>query len=158
MQLQITETVNNPVSLIVSLVLAVLSLVAEWRIFTKAGRAGWKCLIPIYNAITELGFTWKKSKIWSLVVAALLAGVGSAILEQGGDDILNMVGLLLAGVGAIAIMVFTIRSNYYLARSFGHGVPFTIGLLLASPLFRLILGLGGSEYAGNGSRLAKRGE
>jgi Family of unknown function (DUF5684) len=34
---------------IVWLVLAVLSIIAMWRIFTKAGEAGWKSLIPFYN-------------------------------------------------------------------------------------------------------------
>ena len=34
---------------ILALVIAVLSIVANWKIYTKAGRPGWKCLIPVYN-------------------------------------------------------------------------------------------------------------
>ena len=34
---------------ILSLAISVLTLVAIWKLFVKAGRAGWKCLIPFYN-------------------------------------------------------------------------------------------------------------
>ena len=37
------------ISALISLALSVVVLVAEWKIFTKAGEEGWKCLIPIYN-------------------------------------------------------------------------------------------------------------
>ena len=29
----------------------VLIIVAQWKIFTKAGQEGWKALIPIYNVV-----------------------------------------------------------------------------------------------------------
>ena len=32
----------------------VIAIVAYWKIFTKAGEEGWKCLIPIYNIIILL--------------------------------------------------------------------------------------------------------
>lgn len=35
-----------------------------------------------------------------------------------------------------------------LSRSFGHGVGFTIGLILLSPIFILILAFGSSRYVG----------
>ena len=34
--------------LIFVLILAILQIVAWWRIFSKAGEAGWKSIIPIY--------------------------------------------------------------------------------------------------------------
>lgn len=37
--------------LIFVLILAILQIVAWWRIFSKAGEAGWKSIIPIYNVI-----------------------------------------------------------------------------------------------------------
>ena len=43
----------------------------------------------------------------------------------------------------VAIVVF-----YDLAKSFGHGVGFTIGLVLLSWIFLLILWLGSSRYLG----------
>ena len=37
--------------LIIGAIYVVLSVVAMWKIFTKAGQAGWKSIIPIYNLI-----------------------------------------------------------------------------------------------------------
>lgn len=39
----------SAVYVILSLAISVLTLVAMWKLFVKAGRAGWKCLIPFYN-------------------------------------------------------------------------------------------------------------
>ena len=36
---------------IVLIVVGILTIIAQWKIFTKAGEAGWKCLIPIYNLV-----------------------------------------------------------------------------------------------------------
>ena len=36
--------------IILSIVLGVLMIVAMWKIFSKAGEAGWKSIIPVYNA------------------------------------------------------------------------------------------------------------
>ena len=37
------------VSVLVSIVSYVLIVIGWWKIFTKAGEAGWKSLIPFYN-------------------------------------------------------------------------------------------------------------
>ena len=38
----------------ISLAVSIFTLVCMWRIFTKAGKEGWKSLIPIYNLIVLL--------------------------------------------------------------------------------------------------------
>ena len=42
-------TPPSPVSMIVGLLIALLLIVAMWKVFTKAGQPGWASLIPIYN-------------------------------------------------------------------------------------------------------------
>ena len=48
--------------------LTVVMLAAVWKIFTKAGQAGWNCLVPIYGAVVFLriiGSTgWDRSRAW----------------------------------------------------------------------------------------------
>jgi hypothetical protein len=47
------------------LVLVVLLIVAYWKMFTKAGVAGWKSLIPIYNVYIAFKIAWKdQSAFW----------------------------------------------------------------------------------------------
>lgn len=35
--------------MILSLIIGILSLVAEWMIFKKMGRQGWEGIVPFYN-------------------------------------------------------------------------------------------------------------
>jgi hypothetical protein len=98
--------------------LMILIWVAFWKIFTKAGEAGWKALIPIYNVIVLLrivGRPW-----WWLLLYFV-----------------PIVGLVL--------LIIVIHD---LSTSFGHGAGFTVGLLLLPPVFVLILAFGDSTYRG----------
>ena len=36
---------------IFAIIVGILTIIANWKIFTKAGEKGWKSLIPIYNTI-----------------------------------------------------------------------------------------------------------
>ena len=36
------------------LLIAIVAIIAYWKIFTKAGEAGWKSIIPFYNVYTLL--------------------------------------------------------------------------------------------------------
>ena len=38
--------------LVTTIIIAIISIIAMFKIFTKAGEAGWKSIIPIYNIIT----------------------------------------------------------------------------------------------------------
>jgi len=50
----------------------------------------------------------------------------------------------------LGVMFTTAQEAYYLAKSFGHGIDYTLGLLIFPNLMVLILGFGNSEYVGNG--------
>lgn len=98
--------------------LIVLIWAAFWRIFTKADEAGWKALVPIYNAVVLLrivGRPW-----W---------------------------WLLLYFVPIVGLVLLVIVVND-LSKSFGHGAGFTVGLLLLTPVFVLVLAFGNSAYDG----------
>lgn len=44
----------NPVLTVFWLIVSVILIVANWKLFTKAGKPGWAILIPIYNIIVVL--------------------------------------------------------------------------------------------------------
>ena len=48
----------------------------------------------------------------------------------------------------LIVAIFNIISLNKLAKAFGHGVGFTIGLFFLNPIFMLILGFSGDEYIG----------
>ena len=95
----------------------VLVAVAQWKIFKKAGKDGWKALIPLYNQYTML-------------------------------QILNMEPLLfilflIPGCSFVLKIVMDLK----LAKSFGKGVGFAIGLIFLEPIFDMILGFGSAKYS-----------
>lgn len=109
---------------VIVLAFAVFEIAAFWRIFTKAGRSGWASIVPIYNAYVLLRISGK-SGWWLLLYFIPFVNLIAAII------VLNE-----------------------LARSFGRGGGFTIGLVLLGPIFFPILGFGSDRYLGPGGYAA----
>jgi Family of unknown function (DUF5684) len=108
----------SPVSLIISLLIALLMIVAMWKVFTKAGQPGWASIIPIYNL-----YIWCKivGRPWWWILLMLIPFVNFIV--------------------AIVLCIDT-------AKSFGKGAGFGIGLALLAIIFWPILGFGSAQYQG----------
>ena len=102
----------------VEIAVLVLLIAGMWKVFQKAGKPGWAAIIPIYNIIVLLQITGKP--IWWLVLYFI--------------PFVNVVVLVLVCVA--------------LARRFGKGVAFAIGLALLPFIFYPILGFGDATYGG----------
>ena len=123
----------------------VLRAIADWKIFTKAGRAGWKSLVPFLCEYEEFDICWKGS--YGMICAILLAAgqwVDTATRQSGK---VTWVSAVLMVVG-IVILVLSFRESIKLAKAFGKGKGFGIGLFLLGPIFKLILGFGSARYVG----------
>lgn len=103
---------------IISLAIVILLIASEWKIFTKAGKPGWACIIPIYNIIVLLQIIGKPW--WWLLLMFV----------------------------PVANIVFAIWMINLLSKSFGKSEGFTVGLLLLPIVFYPILGLGDAKYEG----------
>lgn len=110
---------------VIFIVYYVLICIAQWKIFTKAGEAGWKSLIPIYN----------------MVVLYKIIGLSPWLL-------LIYLAAIIPVVGYIAILVLSIISMVKLGQAFGKDAGFIIGLVFLTPIFQMVLGLGSAEYVG----------
>ncbi len=110
---------------IVSLIILVVSIIANWKIFTKAGEKGWKSIIPIYNSVVLFKIIGLSPWLLLIYLAAFIPVIGS-----------------------IAVIVLSIVSVYYLSKSFGKGAGFTVGLIFLPQIFQLILAFGSAEYVG----------
>ena len=106
------------VSSIVGLLVAVLVIAGMWKVFTKAGKPGWAAIIPIYNTIVLLQIAGKP--VWWFLLFFI--------------PIVNIV---------IAVMVMIA-----IAKAFGKGTGFALGLLFLSPIFIPILGFSDAQYVG----------
>lgn len=89
-----------------------------WLVFKKAGRAGWKSIIPIYNFYVILKIVGRPG--WWLILSII--------------PFFNV--------------IFIVIVMNDLAESFGKGAGYTVGLFLLGFIFFPILGFGKARYHG----------
>ncbi len=133
-------------AIIIGLVWFILEVIAGWKIFTKAGRPGWKSLIPFLSDYVEFDLCWKGKGILGLVISVLITAsyVIDAYISEPWPTWVMAVNTVIS----LNILVLSLMENRRLAKSFGKGTGFFLGLLFLGPLFRLILGFGNAEYQG----------
>lgn len=134
---------------LIGLALYVLLVIAQWKIFTKAGEKGWKSLIPIYNVYTQFKFTWNTKAFWQIILFSVVSGLLSGLSSGFSDQPLLMLILGLVSLALmIVVMVMSIQALHKLSKSFGHGAGYTLGLIFLPNIFMLILGFGSDQYLG----------
>jgi Family of unknown function (DUF5684) len=103
---------------LVWLAVAVLMIAALWKIFVKAGEPGWAAIIPIYNAIVVLKIVGRP--LWWIVLFLI--------------PFVNL------------IMMFVVAFD--LARVFGKGAGFALGMIFLGPIFYPVLAWSDAKYQG----------
>jgi len=104
--------------LIFNLAILVLVVVGFWKVFTKAGQPGWFSIIPIFNLFILLKIVGRP---WWFLILLFIP---------------------LVNIFAFAVVSMDV------AKSFGKGIGFAIGLFFLSFIFYPILGFGKAEYQG----------
>ena len=138
--------------LVIALIYYIVRVIAQWRIFKKAGEPGWKSLIPIYAEYVLCKIVWNTNYFIKVVIVALIMGVCNYLLPQDGATSYTTVQYIAAVidlVAAIYVLVLHFKFSMRYARAYGKGTGFGIGLFFLPHIFQLILGLGASEYVGN---------
>lgn len=133
-----------------TLIFYVLLIVGQWKIFTKAGEAGWKSLIPIYNMYVLfklIGMNYIKTLI-IVVVLGVLAVAMPFIAIATGIAFLATLSALFTLVLLIYLLVVICKMCDNLSKAFGHGFGFAVGLFFLQPIFMIILGFNSDEYKG----------
>ena len=97
---------------------SVFALIGLWKVYVKAGKPGWACLVPFYSQYCLFDIAFGNGWLF-----------------------------LLSFIPCVTI-VMAIILCFKLAKAFGRGVGFGFGLLLLYPVFIMILGFGKSEYIG----------
>ena len=93
----------------------VLTLVARWRIFDKAGIAGWKSLIPIYSDYCTYKIAWKTSFFWAMLVLGGVAGFIAnrmGVYTDAGEAVPALLTALNSACG-LAVTVINLLMRFY---------------------------------------------
>lgn len=129
--------------LVLAAIWYILLAIGLWKTFKKAGEAGWKAIIPIYNFYILFKISWNGRMFWALfavsVLSSLLIGYGS------GNSMMFYLGMALNIVAALIQAVLW----YNVSLAYGHGLGYFLGLYFLNPIFIMILGYGKSQYIGN---------
>lgn len=128
----------------------ILQVIAYWKIFVKAGKPGWHSIIPILNNFDEIDLSWNRKMAWFSVCLSVVVSVVSIIVRSRmnyGLEVSSALMYLLYALVVIAV-IFGIICTYKLAKAFGKGFGFFLGLIFLSPIFMLILGFGSAQYQG----------
>ena len=114
-------------AIIITYLLVILILiVAQWRIFEKAGQPGWACIIPIYGTLVLLRIIGKP---WWWLLMMIIPFVN---------------------------IIYAIWAVNLLSKSFGKSEGYTVGMIFLPFIFYPMLGFGGAEYQGAQSSEARR--
>ena len=103
---------------ILVIAVCVAMIAGMWKVFVKAGQPGWGCLVPIYNRILLLGMAGKPT--WWIVL------------------------FLIPLVSLVAAVLVSIE----IAKKFGQGTGYGLGLAFLPMLFYPMLGFGSAQYQG----------
>lgn len=106
------------VVLLIELVIVVAVIAGFWKVFEKAGKPGWAAIIPIYNAIV--------------------------LLEIIGKPIWWIIGFFIPCLNLVVAILVALE----VAKCFGKGPGFAVGLILLPFVFYPILGFGDARYLG----------
>ncbi len=98
------------------LAVIILMVVGMWKMFEKANQPGWGAIIPIYNLILLLKVSGKP--LWWLILMLI--------------PFISIIPGVLIPVGV--------------AKNFGKGGSFSVGLIFLPFIFYPILGFGSAEY------------
>ena len=109
---------GSPLMNTCGMVISVLSIIALWKIYKKAGERGWASLIPIYRTYVLFKITWGNG--WKFLFLLI----------------------------PFANIVFLIITLVKLAKVFGKSSGFAVGLIFLNTIFMCILGFGKSQYQG----------
>lgn len=110
--------------LVVPLLIAAIVIAGMWKAFSKAGEPGWAAIIPIYNVYVMVKIS--DNPWWWLLLFFI--------------PILNFVALF--------------KINIDVAKQFGQGLGFGLGLAILAVIFWPLLGFGDYEYTGGSASAA----
>ena len=118
---------------LIVLAAAIITIIAECKVFTKAGEKWWKVFIPVYNSWIQAkiaGLAW-----WWLPIFLVV----SALTEVNS----------LSFVAGMAVILVSFNYNYNIAKKFGKSGGFALLMAFLPFIGYPILGFGTAKYNAN---------
>ena len=120
------------------LIRCLMTAIGYSKMYRKAGEAGWKAFIPVFNTYNNYKIAWN-GKFFFLYAAlfvlfnAISGGTGWALQ-------------LAAAAAATVMLVVDVKQHVKMAKAFGKGLGTGIALIFFPGITAMVLGLGKAEY------------
>lgn len=134
--------------LLVSLAVLVLSLIAYWKLFEKAGEPGWSAIIPLYSyfkvvkiATGKFLLAWVYFAVAAFYTAFYLAV--SIIMTVGEIDESSTLFLIIMAIPylfSIPMYVLSGYVNYMFAKSYGQSTVVCVLSIFFGGIIFIVLG------------------
>ena len=125
---------------LICLTMLILLLVGLFKAFKKASQPGWAALVPFYNLFTLVKISGLE--LWWFILLTILpalnnlSGIGYTV-DRYETPVIVHGGSWLVSASVLVMLGFL---NYKIAKSFGKGRGFAVGLTLLPPIFWMMLG------------------
>lgn len=127
------QALGTPVARIVAGVLFLLCSVGYAGVFAKAGEPRAKAFAPALNVFTAFKVSGAGTMLFAAYAASLILGI---VFAQ------------VASLAMALALFFYAYHCFRLSAAFGKDIPAAAALLLAEPLYALLLGFGRAVYGG----------
>ena len=113
---------------VINLAVMVLTIIASWIMYAKAGEPGWAAIVPFYSSYVKFKIAGKKKLFWGYLVACIASIAGCILL------ILLMYEIIASG---LSVMTSSYMGSYY-DSTYGYGGS-SIGNHMGMLIFAVIL-------------------
>ena len=127
-------------SAVAALIRYLMHAIGYSKMYRKAGVAGWKAFIPVYDIYNNYKISWN-GKLFFLAAALNIASTVLGFFTEGAMALVSM-------AASIGLIYMVVKQNVKMAKLFGKGAGTGIALMLFPGITSLILGLGKTEFQG----------
>ena len=117
--------------LVIALIaLWVFNVIIRWKVFEKAGVAGWKSIIPFYGDYVEYSIVWEgKWYLFTLAASVVMSAVW----------FIPVLGPIAAVAAVVFLEIISVVFAMQEAKAFGQDTGFALGLLFIPFVFKFFL-------------------
>ena len=136
--------------MLIALAFGIVSIIAHWKLFEKAGEPGWKAVIPYYNTFKLAQIATGNNLVgWILIglsavylVLTVVMQVAMAFFDS--DDsafmLIMILFYLLAMVFSLGVAGLSGYTHFMLGKSFGKPTVWNVLMIFFSPFLIIAMG------------------
>ena len=143
------------VILLVSIGIAIVQIIATWKLYEKAGEPGWSAIVPFYNyfkmvkiALGSYKLAWICLAFGGVYMIFAFASAMAGFFFNDSSE-LDLIRLALMGVAylmMIPLYIIAGYTNYMFAKSYGKSTALCVLSIFFSGIMMIIFGFDKNTY------------